>query len=160
MIYKICTFPNKILREKAERLSVSEINEVATQKLLVDMAKTMLEKDGVGLAAPQVGISKRIITVAYRDKVLVLINPVLAKKSWLKEIGEEGCLSVPGVYGLVKRHRKLTINAYNEKGDKITFEAKGLLARIIQHEIDHLDGVLFIDKLIKITQGVLPKTNG
>jgi len=136
---------------------VAEICTDEMQKFLIDMSKTMITKDGVGLAAPQIGVLNRIIVVAYRDKVLALINPVLSKKSWLTEVEEEGCLSVPGVYGLVKRHRKITVSAYNEKAEKINFDARGLLARIIQHEVDHLDGVLFIDKVKKITQGIMPK---
>jgi len=158
MIYKILTHPNKELRKKSQKVLIAEICKPEMQKYLVNMAKTMITKDGIGLAAPQIGVLKRIITIAYKDKVLILINPVLTKKSWLKEVEEEGCLSVPGVYGLVKRHRKLFVTAYNEQGKKVEFEAKGLLARIIQHEVDHLDGTLFIDKVIKITQGVMPET--
>ncbi|KKR07594.1 MAG: Peptide deformylase [Parcubacteria group bacterium GW2011_GWC2_39_14] len=158
MIYKILTHPNKELRKKSQKVLVAEICTPEKQKFLINMSKTMITKDGIGLAAPQIGVLKRIITIAYKDKVLVLINPILTKKSWLKEVEEEGCLSVPGVYGLVKRHHKLFVTAYNEQGKKVEFEAKGLLARIIQHEVDHLDGVLFIDKVIKITQGVMPET--
>ncbi|KKQ80663.1 MAG: Peptide deformylase [Parcubacteria group bacterium GW2011_GWC2_38_7] len=157
MLYKILTHPNKELRKKSQRILVAEICTDEMQKFLIDMSKTMITKDGVGLAAPQIGVLNRIIVVAYRDKVLALINPVLSKKSWLTEVEEEGCLSVPGVYGLVKRHRKITVSAYNEKAEKINFDARGLLARIIQHEVDHLDGVLFIDKVKKITQGIMPK---
>lgn len=157
MLYKILKHPNAELRKKSQKVLVAEICTEDMTKFLINMSKTMITKDGIGLAAPQIGVLKRIVTITYKGQVLVLINPVLTKKSWLKEVEEEGCLSVPGVYGLVKRHRKLFVTAYNEKGEKIEFQAKGLLARIIQHEVDHLDGILFIDKVLKITQGEMPK---
>lgn len=155
MIHKILTIPNKQLRKKSERVFVADICSKEMQKFFKDMGETMFKKDGIGLAAPQIGVLKRIIAVAYKDEALILINPMLKKKSWLKESGEEGCLSVPGVYGLVKRHKKLSVVAYNTKAEKIELKASGLFARVLQHEVDHLDGVLFIDKMTKITQGEL-----
>ena len=90
-----------------------------------------------------------MVIINTQDGPLCLINPEINNRSWTKETGEEGCLSVPNVFGLVKRHKKLTCNYINEKKQNAKIEAKGLLARIIQHEIDHLDGILFIDKMKK-----------
>ena len=110
------------------------------------MAATMIKKDGVGLAAPQIGRHIRLIVVNTQDGPICLINPVLKQKSWRREWGEEGCLSVPDVFGQVKRYKKVVCVFYNQKGEKKIITAQGLLARILQHEIDHLDGILFIDK--------------
>jgi len=141
---KIVTNPNPILRQKASKI----INPLdpGIQKLIPQMSKLMLEKDGVGLAAPQIGESIRLITVRYKDGVLTLINPQLVKKSLVKEWDEEGCLSVPNIYGEVKRCKKITVKYLDEKGQKHQMSGEGLFARVIQHETDHLDGVLFIDK--------------
>ena len=116
------------------------------QTLLSDMALTMEKKDGVGLAAPQIGRNIRIIVVVSKNGPVFFINPKLNKKSFFKEWGEEGCLSVPLEFGDVKRHKSVTCEYFNQKGDKKTIVAQGLMARILQHEIDHLDGILFIDK--------------
>ncbi len=159
MTYKILTYPDKNLRKKSLPVEVAQIKDQAMQDFLLQMTKIMIEKDGIGLAASQIGVLKRIIIIVFNDKIIILLNPVLSKKSWSKETDEEGCLSVPSVYGLVKRHQKIFVTAYNQEGEKIKFEASGLLARIIQHEVDHLDGVLFIDKLLKITHGKLENKN-
>jgi peptide deformylase len=110
------------------------------------MKETMLKKDGVGLAAPQIGKNKRIITVNTKDGVIAMINPRILNKSFLKEWDEEGCLSVPGIYGKVKRSKKLKCEFFDMDKKKNIISAQGFFARIIQHEIDHLDGILFIDK--------------
>jgi peptide deformylase len=112
--------------------------------------KTMKEKDGVGLAAPQVGQNIRLIAVNTKDGVACMINPKITKKSWAKEWSEEGCLSVPGVYGQVKRHKKINCVYLDKNGAKIKIQAEGLMAVVIQHETDHLDGILFIDKAKKL----------
>lgn len=148
MIRKIQTIGNPILRKKAVAVKFSEETKQLT-RLFKDMAETMLANDGIGLAAPQIGISKRIIAVNTKDGVIVLTNPVLSKKSWKKEIDEEGCLSIPGVFGLVSRHHSVIVTALDTAGVKICFPAKGLFARVLQHETDHLDGILFIDKMKK-----------
>jgi len=122
------------------------------------MQETMSEKDGIGLAANQIGILKRIVVIADKEGPLILINPEIIEKSWLKNIMEEGCLSVPGVFGTVKRHKKITVAAINSRGETLKLKAEGMLARVIQHEIDHLDGILFIDKVIKYTEGEPPKS--
>ena len=111
------------------------------------MFEAMIEADGVGLAGPQAGISKRVFVVIADDDVRrVFINPQIISTSAEMCDYEEGCLSVPGVYENIQRPAKVTVQAFNEKGRPFTLEAEGLLARIIQHENDHLDGQLFIDR--------------
>jgi peptide deformylase len=141
---KILTNPNPILRKKAEK--IKDITTKEMQKLIPEMIETMLTKDGVGLAAPQIGQSVRLITVRYKDGTLVMGNPKIIKKSLVKEWDEEGCLSVPNVYGEVKRCKKITVKYLDDQGKEKQLSGEGLLARVIQHETDHLDGILFIDK--------------
>lgn len=144
--YPIITNPSPILRQISAKVTEKELESKETQALLLDMAKTMHEKDGVGLAAPQIGLNKRLIAVNTKDGAICLINPEITKKSLLKEYGEEGCLSVPGYFGQVKRHKKVICKYMDSDGKNKKITASGLLARVIQHEIDHLDGILFIDK--------------
>lgn len=141
---KIITNPNKILRQKAS--AIKDITDKEIQKLIPEMIETMLRKDGLGLAAPQVGQSVRMIAVRHKDGELIMINPMIVKKSLLKEIDEEGCLSVPNIFGEVKRCKKITVKYLDGDGKQHKISAEGLFARVIQHEIDHLDGILFIDK--------------
>lgn len=136
-----------ILRKKAK--SVEKIDDKLLT-LLDDMAETMYEANGVGLAGPQVGVLKRIVVVDVGTGLFKLINPVIEKAEGGEE-DTEGCLSFPQIYGKVKRPQKVIVKALNEKGENITLEATDLLARAFCHEIDHLDGVLFIDKVIKGT---------
>lgn len=142
-ILPIITNPNPILRKKSAK--IKDITRQA-QQLCLDMEKTMKEKDGVGLAAPQIGQNIRLIAVNIKDGAICMINPEIIKKSLTKEFGEEGCMSIPGVYGQVKRHKKITCQYLDKTGKIKKINAQGLLARVIQHEIDHLDGILFIDK--------------
>jgi len=151
-ILPILTEPNPILRKRAEEVAYDLIPNV--QELIVDMLETMKSAKGIGIAAPQVGKSLRIIIVNTDEKPTVLINPVITRFSWRKSIDEEGCLSVPGKFGLVKRAKSIRVEAQDENGEPFEFKASDLLARVIQHEIDHLDGVLFIDKIIKYTDNV------
>jgi peptide deformylase len=141
---KIITNPNPILRQKAK--PITDVLTPEIQKLIPAMINTMLEKDGVGLAAPQVGQSIKLITVRHKDDNLVMINPVIIKKSLLKEWDEEGCLSVPKIFGQVKRCKKVTVKYLDAQGRPQKLSGEGFLARVIQHETDHLDGILFIDK--------------
>ncbi|MDO8669583.1 MAG: peptide deformylase [Candidatus Buchananbacteria bacterium] len=141
---KIITHPNPILRKRSQ--NVADVLSDKIQKLIPEMMETMKAKEGVGLAAPQIGQNIRLFVVGYKDKNLVIINPKIIKKSLLKEWDEEGCLSIPNKYGQVKRHKSLTVKYLNEGGQEQTLKASGLLARVIQHETDHLDGILFIDK--------------
>ncbi|OQA35456.1 MAG: Peptide deformylase [Parcubacteria group bacterium ADurb.Bin326] len=136
--------PNQILRKKAEKIKDPLSSDV--QKLIPEMIETMLVKDGIGLAAPQIGKSIRIVVIHHKDRDLVMINPKIVRKSLIKEWDEEGCLSVPEVFGDVKRCKKITVKYIDESGKEQILSGEGLLARVIQHEVDHLDGVLFIDK--------------
>lgn len=148
MILEVTKLGEDILRKKAE--PVAEIND-EIRALVEDMFETMIDKDGVGLAAPQIGKSLRLFVVIADDDVRrVFINPQIIKTS--TEVGEydEGCLSIPQVYETIVRPLQVTVQAYNEKGRPFTLEADGLLARIIQHEYDHLDGILYIDRGDKI----------
>ncbi len=136
---------NEILRKKSEL--IKQIDKKVL-KLLKEMEKSMKEEKGVGLAAPQVGENIRMILVLLNNKNLIpMINPVITVHSDATEIGEEGCLSLPGIWGNVKRYKEITARYQNEKGEKQILKLEGFNARIIQHEIDHLDGILFIDRL-------------
>lgn len=115
------------------------------KKLLDDMAETMYESDGCGLAAPQVNRSIRVIVLDDGNGLMELINPEIVRMEG-EEMGNEGCLSVPGLYGEVCRAHRITVTAMNRHNKKMRFKAEGFLARIIQHEIDHLNGILFIEK--------------
>ena len=148
---KIFSCPS--LRETSRDLAASELAQAEIKKLIADMEKTMKEKDGAGLAAPQVGRNLKIIVINTQDGTLALVNPKILKKSWKKEVMEEGCLSLPEVFGLVKRSAKVRVIGLSPDGTKIYFTAAGFLARVLQHEIDHLSGILFIDKAKEITQG-------
>jgi len=144
---------DKILRQKSKAINDPKNKEI--QELARNMTETMNDQDGIGLAGPQVGVSKRIISVKTKDGDLIFINPKITKKSLLKNVAEEGCLSIPGVFGPVKRHNSIYLEARDINNKSIKLKAKGLLARVIQHEVDHLDGVLFIDKMEK--HGSKPK---
>lgn len=147
-ILKIITIPDPVLRKKSKDIILKEINSRDFTKLVSAMSKTMLETDGAGLAAPQVGKNIRLAIINSKDGPICLINPKIMRKSWAKELGDEGCLSIPGIFGKVKRYKKITVIYYNQTGKKIRQIAQGLMARVMQHEIDHLDGILFIDKII------------
>jgi peptide deformylase len=149
-ILPVLSIPSPSLREKSIAVGLEEIKSKKLKGLYSDMMKTMKEKDGVGLAAPQVGRNIRLIAVNTKDGVICMINPKITKKSWAKEWSEEGCLSVPGVYGQVKRHKKINCIYFDKNGVKIKIQAEGLMAVVIQHETDHLDGILFIDKAKKL----------
>ncbi|OGY47005.1 MAG: peptide deformylase [Candidatus Buchananbacteria bacterium RIFCSPHIGHO2_02_FULL_45_11b] len=146
-------YPCPVLRQKNRNLKTAELQKNEIKQLILNMAETMKQKDGAGLAAPQVGQNLRIAAINTEDGVLVLINPKILIKSWRQEIMEEGCLSLPEIFGLVKRSLKVNVTALDSDGKRIRFKATGMFARVIQHELDHLDGVLFIDKAREITQG-------
>lgn len=150
MILPIITHPNSILRQKAKEVELKEIKTYEIKKLIFDMKETVEAAGGIGLAAPQVGHSRRIIVIFLENKKIALINPKITYFSWRKKVVEEGCLSIPGRFGLVKRSKLIKVTAQDEDGKEIKFKAKNLLARVIQHEIDHLDGILFIDKAEKV----------
>jgi peptide deformylase len=139
----IVKHPDPILREKT--ITVKKINNNIL-KLLDDMADTMYDAEGVGLAAPQVGISKRVTVIDVGDEngLIELINPEIISKSG-EQFGPEGCLSFPGLLGDVRRAQKCKVRALNRHGEVVEIEGEDLLARALQHEIDHLNGVLFTD---------------
>ncbi len=144
--------PNPILRKKSIDIGLKDISSKPMQELLLDMELTMREKDGAGLAAPQVGHNIKLIVINQNDKTLFMFNPKITKKSWAKETEEEGCLSVLNnkgeiLYAPVSRHKKISCSYIDDKGNKKTLTGEKLLARVIQHEIDHLNGILFIDYL-------------
>jgi len=153
-ILDIITYPDPRLREKARELTPTEIATPEIQELLLDMAQTMNVKDGAGLAAPQIGQEIRIVCLLQHHQVFFLINPVITKKSWGTQIEDEGCLSIVNkageiVFGKVERHKRVTCSFLDQKGNKKKIQAEGMLARAIQHELDHLDGILFIDHMDK-----------
>jgi len=137
---------DEILRKKSRE--VSKIDD-RLKILLDDMLDTMYEEDGIGLAAPQVGILKRIAVMDVGDdNVYKMINPKIIKSSG-KQIDQEGCLSVPEIKGDVVRPKNVTVVYTDENGKEVTLEAEDILARCICHELDHLEGILFIDKMEK-----------
>jgi peptide deformylase len=140
---EIVKYPSPVLRKKCEGVKdiTPEIKELGW-----DMVESMQEKEGVGLAAPQVGETKRVIVVQ-AEKPLVFFNPKIIKKTRKTEVAEEGCLSFPGLWLKVKRAKGVVVEALNQNGEKIKIEVEGFPARIFQHEIDHLDGILFIDRI-------------
>jgi len=144
--------PHPILRKKSISLEPKEISTPKMKALLLDMEETMKVKDGAGLAAPQIGKNIRVIVINNENKTIFLINPVITKKSWARKTEEEGCLSVLNedgeiIYAKISRHKKINCIYLDEKGNKKNLAAEDILARVIQHEIDHLDGILFIDYL-------------
>jgi len=140
-VYKIVEIGAEVLREKAKE--VKEVNS-SIIKLLDNMIDTLDVADGVGLAAPQIGVSKRVIIVKLSDEVVELINPVILEKEG-ENSAEEGCLSIPNVTGDVIRPAKIRVQGLNRQGELLDIQADKLLARALQHEIDHLEGILFVD---------------
>jgi len=144
----VVKIPADVLRQVAA--PVEKITK-RTNFLIDDMVRIMKKANGIGLAAPQVGISSRVIVIAPDDmKPTALINPRIVKAEG-EQLGEEGCLSIPGLYGDVKRYDYVEVEALDRKGRELVYELEGLPARVVQHEIDHLEGVLFIDKVIPET---------
>ncbi len=153
---QIVYLPDPVLRRKA--LPVTKF-DASLQTLIDDMVETMREAPGVGLAAPQVGLSDRLIVVEYPlddsvedapKKLFILINPEIKEISSETELGVEGCLSVPGYQGEVERSLAVTVKGLNRHGQPMKVKAKGWLARIFQHEIDHINGVVFTDRAVRI----------
>ena len=136
----------KVLRRKAAR--VAEIDK-PLERLLDDMVETMYAAQGIGLAGPQIGVSRRIIVVDAGDGPLQLVNPRIVDHKG-RAIGTEGCLSIPSIYGEVERWKDVVVKALNAKGEPVAYEASGLFAVVLQHEIDHLDGRLFTDLAVDL----------
>jgi peptide deformylase len=154
---KIVTLPNPILRQKARQVTRFD-DELQT--LIDDMIETMRAAPGVGLAAPQVNVPLRLFVAEFGDeedeevppKLYILVNPEITRKSREEVVGMEGCLSIPGILGNVERPEEITIKAQNRRGQPIKMKARGWLARIFQHEYDHLNGDLFVDIATEIWQ--------
>ncbi|EQB99992.1 peptide deformylase [Photorhabdus temperata] len=155
---KILTIPDERLRQKC--VEVANIEEI--QGLIDDMLDTMYNTDnGIGLAAPQVGRKEAVVIIdisANRDQPLILVNPKIVEKE-RSVIGQEGCLSVPGYYADVERFEKVKVEALNRHGEAITVESEDFLAIVMQHEIDHLHGKIFIDYLSPLKRQMALKKN-
>lgn len=155
---EIVTVPDPVLRRKAHKITDFGKD---FQAFAADMIETLREAPGVGLAAPQVGISSRLIVVEFNvdeeddespKKLFILANPEIVEASEVMVKGIEGCLSIPDLVGEVERHESVVVKAQNKLGKPVKIKATGWLARIFQHEIDHLDGILFTDRTDKIWQ--------
>ena len=148
---------DEILRKKSK--VVEEVNDKIRQ-ILDDMVETMHKYNGVGLAAPQIGLLKRLIVIdLYDDKgPIKLVNPEIIKEKGEQEV-EEGCLSFPNKYGKIVRPAQVTVVAWDENGKEVKINAKGLLAQALSHEIDHLNGILFVDKVIPGTLETIEPEN-
>jgi peptide deformylase len=154
---EIVTVPHPSLRRKAR-----EVKDFGPelQTLIDDMVETMRVAPGVGLAAPQIDVPLRVITVEFGDeedeekptKLYMVVNPTIKRFSKDTVMGVEGCLSIPGFAGEIERAQAVTVKGYNRHGQQMTIKAKGWLARIFQHEIDHLDGILFTDNAERVWQ--------
>ena len=155
-LLEIVSVPAPVLRRKARK--VTEFG-AELQTLIDDMVDTMREAPGVGLAAPQVDQPLRVIVIEYNDneededappKLYTLVNPEITRYSPETEVGVEGCLSIPGFVGDVERPLEIVVKAQNRRGQAVRIKADGWLARIFQHEVDHLNGVLFTDRALKV----------
>lgn len=147
----VLTDPTPSLRERSRELSLQEITTPEFQQFLDTLIETMFVEDGIGIAAPQVGQNIRAIIVNLKKEgATAFLNPEITKASEATLVGEEGCLSVPGKYGMVRRHKRITLQALNRHGRKVEMDVSGLFATVFQHEIDHLNGILYIDKALEI----------
>ena len=158
-VKKILTEPNKILREISKPVLKVGVEE---QKLMDDMLETMYAANGIGLAAIQIGIPKRIIVMDIskdenKKEPRYFVNPVIQNKDKIKSIYEEGCLSVPNQFAEIERPKNCDIEYLDYNGNKQLLKAEGLLATCIQHEMDHLEGILFIDYLSKLKKDMIVK---
>jgi peptide deformylase len=154
-IRKITTLPDPVLRNKARKVTTFGQD---LETLIDDMIETMRVAPGVGLAAPQIDIPLRVIVVEYADeekegvspKLYAVVNPEITRFSKDTEIGTEGCLSIPGIVGDVDRPLAVTVKGLDRRGKPVRIKAQGWLARIFQHEVDHLDGILFTDRAERV----------
>lgn len=154
-VREIITLPQPVLRRKARKVTDFGLE---LQTLVDDMIETMRVAPGVGLAANQVAVPWRVIVVEYGDeedeeappRLYTVVNPEITRFSNETELGTEGCLSVPGIAGEVKRYQTITVKGLNRRGKPVTIKARDWLASIFQHEIDHLDGILFVDRAERV----------
>jgi len=149
---RIVTYPDPVLRQNAE--TIPEVDD-EIRALIDDMADAMYQDDGMGLAAPQIGISKRLIVLDAGEEFMVVINPEIVEKSVEEESMEEGCLSLPEIRLPINRPSRIVVKGLDENGEPVQFEKDGLIARVYQHEIDHLNGVLIIDYASTIQRQLL-----
>lgn len=159
MVYKIVKYPDPILEQKSE--PVANFNTPELEQLVADMFETMYASKGVGLAAPQIGLSQRltVIDCAAKDETpepVVLINPIIVSSEG-KQTGEEGCLSIPGFREDVTRAKRAVVRACNVKGEPIEVAGEDLLARAMQHEIDHLNGILFLSHISPLKRDLIKR---
>lgn len=145
----LVTIPTPSLRERSIEVDPSQIGTTEFQAYLDDLIETMFVEDGVGIASPQVGKNIRVFIVNEKLGPKAYINPEVTAIGELSVESEEGCLSVPGVWGIVPRAKKAHVKALDRHGRRVEFDAKGFMAIVYQHEFDHLNGVLFIDKAIR-----------
>jgi len=154
MIREIRLYGDPVLREKCAPIDEFDLE---IQRLIEDLQETMYEADGIGLAAPQIGVSARVFVYDIRDPEVspgVLVNPeIVDSEGIVKE--EEGCLSIPGLAEIVERNEAIVVRGLNEDGQSVELRAEGLLSRCIQHENDHLDGVLFLDRVSPLKRKML-----
>jgi peptide deformylase len=156
-IQTLLTYKEDVLRQNAQPV---ETFDADLEKLIEDMIETMRAAPGVGLAAPQIGVSKRVIVVEFGneddetipEQLFVVVNPEIIQESKVKVAGVEGCLSVPGLAGEVERTQVVTVRGQDQHGKKVKIRAQGWLARIFQHEIDHINGILYTDRAEQIWQ--------
>lgn len=154
-ILAITKLGNPILRQVSREVEPAMIATDEFKKLITDMTETMFDANGIGIAAPQVNVGLQVAIINAKDAPFPIINPVIVKHSIRKNSAEEGCLSIPGVFGIVPRPSTVTVRYLDRQGTIVTQQLSGLYARVFQHEIDHLNGKLFIDRAKKITEGSL-----
>jgi peptide deformylase len=155
--YEILKYPDSRLFKKSEEVDNTMFNTDILRNIIDRMFYTMHLNEGIGLAAPQVNIHKRIIVIRFDRYNLTLINPTIISKSENLQTFKEGCLSVPNLNANVKRPKEIEIEYYNIQGEKQQLKAEGLLSTCIQHEIDHLNGVVYIDRLSNVNKYLISK---
>ena len=155
-LLEILQAPHPVLKTKAK--PVTRVDE-ALRRLAADMFETMYKAPGIGLAAPQVGVSERLIVLDVADgeerRPMMLVNPEIVWRSGERTTAEEGCLSLPGQFADVTRPAQVKVSYLSDNGEECQLEADGLLARCVQHEIDHLDGILFVDHLTALKRNMI-----
>jgi peptide deformylase len=146
-VLTICTKGNPVLHTRSKEVDPADIKAGRFSALIADMVETMRAANGVGIAAPQIGEGLRIFIAESPEGPIALFNPVFTQKSWKMTKDDEGCLSIPGKFDSVKRHKSVDVEALTAAGTPVTFTADGFFARILQHELDHLDGLLYVDRV-------------
>lgn len=152
MLLQVLTQTAKSLRESSKEVRLKDLNAESMQTFFDSLIQTMIYKNGVGIAAPQVGKNIRALAIVTTDGPKIYVNPIITKRSIRKARGEEGCLSVPGIYGYVERYAHVDVSALNRYGESVKVNTTGFFSIIFQHEIDHLDGILFTDRTKKFVE--------